>query len=334
MTRTDTRHRADPPTPGALHIPGAEHRFIDTGEVTLHAVVAGEGPLVVLLHGFPEFWWSWRHQLSALASAGFRAVAVDLRGCGLSDRPDGVGAYSARQLAGDVDRLIAALGVERAAAVVGHDWGGVIAYSFAARYPARVERLVILNAPHPVAMGRGLLRDAQLLRSAYMLALVLPALPERALASRDGALVRRAMRAMRSTPVAAGELEPYVDAARGAEWLRGGLNMYRAMASTALARVPGLRLVLRSRGARAAAPALRSSSRIDAPVLVIWGAADPFLGEHLARPPASIAPDVRVERIARASHDVMLDAPERVNALLLDFLAAAPKPPASKPSGS
>jgi pimeloyl-ACP methyl ester carboxylesterase len=315
---------------GRPKIAGAEHRFIDTGEVTLHAVIAGEGPLVVLLHGFPEFWWSWRHQLSALAGAGFRAVAVDLRGCGLSDRPRDVGAYSVRQLASDVDRLIAALGAERAAAVVGHDWGGVIAYSFAARYPARVERLVILNAPHPVAMSRGLLRNGQLLRSAYMLALVVPAIPERVLASRDGALVRRAVRAMRSTQVPADELEPYVVAARGAEWLRGGLNMYRAMARTALARVPGVGLLVRrSRGARAADPVLRSSDRIDAPVLVIWGAADPFLAEHLARPPAAIVPNVRIERIPRASHDVMLDAPERVNTLMLDFLA-----PASKPSGS
>ena len=290
-------------------IPGAEDRFVDTGEVTLHAVTAGEGPLVVLLHGFPEFSWSWRHQLPALAAAGFRAVAVDLRGYGRSDRPRGIAAYAEGRLAGDVQRLIGALGVERAAAVVGHDWGGITAYRLAASAPQCLERLVILNAPHPLAMRRGLFRNGQALRSAYMLVLAVPFFPERALAARNGALLRRALRAMRATPVPDDEVEAYVNAARGAEWLRGGINAYRALGRAALARAPGSRV-----------------GRIDAPVLVIWGARDPFLGAHLATPPAALVPNARVELIAGASHDVMLDAPERVNALLLEFLGAAAGP--------
>ncbi|HEX9289200.1 MAG TPA: alpha/beta hydrolase [Anaeromyxobacteraceae bacterium] len=298
-------------------IAGADDHFVGTADVTLHVVEAGRGPLVVLLHGFPEFWWSWRHQLPALAAAGFRAIAVDMRGCGLSGRPRGVAAYSVARLAADVEALLSALGVERAAAVVGHDWGGIVGYRFAARYPQRLERLVVLNAPHPAAMARGMLRNAQALRSAYMLALMIPALPERVLAARDGALLRRALRAMRAAPVADDEIEPYVEAARQADWLRGGLDVYRAMARAILARAPlAGRLLAPARRAPDRAP----SRRIEVPVLVIWGEEDPFLAPHLAAPPATLVPNARVERVPGASHDVMLDAPERVNALLLELL--------------
>lgn len=308
--------------PTTPRIPGAESHFVGTRDVTLHVVEAGRGPLVVLLHGFPEFSWSWRHQLPALAAAGFRAVAVDLRGHGLSGRPRGVAAYGVARLAADVDELIRALGVERAAAVVGHDWGGIVGYRFAARYPQRLERLVVLNSPHPAAMARGLLRNAQALRSAYALAIMLPALPERALAAADGALIRGVLRAFRATPVRDDELEPYVEMARRAEWLRGGLDVYRAMGralgAAVLARVPIVGGVLARAAPWRDAP---RSGRVDAPVLVIWGEEDPFLAPHLAEPPRSLVPNVRVERLAGASHDVMLDRPARVNALLLDFLA-------------
>jgi pimeloyl-ACP methyl ester carboxylesterase len=147
-----------------------------------------------------------------------------------------------------------------------------------------------------------------------MLPLAFPGLAERALAVRDGALLRRAMRAMRASPVPDAEVEPYVAAAREAGWLRGGVNVYRAMAAAAIRRLPALgRLAGRARGAR-------GMSRVDVPVLVIWGTEDPFLGDHLAEPPVDRVPHARVVRIAGASHDVMLDAPDRVNALLLDFL--------------
>jgi epoxide hydrolase 4 len=311
------------PAPSAApRVPGAESLFVGTREVTLHVLSAGRGPLVVLLHGFPEFSWSWRLQLPALAAAGFRAVAVDLRGSGLSDRPRGVGAYRLSRLAADVEDLVGKLGYERAALVVGHDWGGAVAYRVASRWPQRVERLAILNSPHPAALARGLLKNAQVLRSSYMLPFAIPALPERALAARDGALLRRALRASRATPVTDDEIEPYVEMARGAEWLRGGLNAYRAMWAGLLARAPVVRRLL-ARGAR---PGGGGPHRIDAPVLVIWGEDDPFLAPHLARPPPELVPNVRVELVAGASHDVMLDAPERVNALLLQFLQEGSSP--------
>src|ERR1700722_8710408 len=124
---------AKPVTDG-LEIEGARHLWIDTGEVRLHAVEAGSGPLVVLLHGFPEFWWSWRHQIPALAAAGFHVVAPDLRGYNLSDRPKRVRDYAVPHLTSDVAAVIRAMG-EQKAHIVGHDWGGGVAYSFAMRYP-------------------------------------------------------------------------------------------------------------------------------------------------------------------------------------------------------
>src|SRR5438874_5615782 len=126
------------------------HREAVVNGVRLHWVEAGDGPPVLLLHGFPEFWYAWRHQLPALARAGFRAVAPDLRGYNESDKPHGVRNYHLDLLAADVAGLIAHLGGGRAC-VVGHDWGGVVAWRLAMLRPAVVERLAILNAPHPAA---------------------------------------------------------------------------------------------------------------------------------------------------------------------------------------
>jgi pimeloyl-ACP methyl ester carboxylesterase len=133
--------------------PSAAHRYIDLGEVRLHYVEVGEGPLVVLLHGFPGFWYSWRFQIPALAGAGFRVVAPDMRGYNLSDKPEGVKNYGLDLLARDVERLIGALG-ERRAVVVGHDWGGMVAWAVAMLHPGRVARLAILNVPHPERFSR------------------------------------------------------------------------------------------------------------------------------------------------------------------------------------
>jgi pimeloyl-ACP methyl ester carboxylesterase len=155
-----------------------KHAFVEVAAgVRLHYVEAGTGPLVVLLHGFPEFWFSWRHQLPALANAGFRVVAVDQRGYNLSDKPRGLDAYRTSVLAQDVARVIERLGVDRAS-VVGHDWGGGIAWTFAMGYPERLDRLAILNAPHPGTFVRHLGSPRQLRKSWYLFFFQLPWLPE------------------------------------------------------------------------------------------------------------------------------------------------------------
>jgi len=150
----------------------SEHHHADLGDVCLHYVEAGSGPLIVLLHGFPEFWYSWRLQIPILAEAGFRVVP-DMRGYNLSDKPPKVGDYRVEFLGRDVERLIRACGSE-SASVVGHDWGGVAGRLAAMRHPEAVEKLAILNCPHPNRFLRGLWSPRQLRKSWYLCALQVP----------------------------------------------------------------------------------------------------------------------------------------------------------------
>ena len=271
-----------------------EHFEVQAGEVRLHCAAMGpkDGPLVVLLHGFPECWVTWRGQLPALAAAGFRAVAPDLRGYGESDKPRGVAAYRMEKLAADVAALIAALGRDRAD-VVGHDWGGQVAWFVAMWHPEKVRRLVVLNVPHPQRFKFGMWKPRQLRRSWYMLFFQLPFLPERFMTDRR---LRTSFTWTTERKGAYGEeeIEILLEAVRDRT---GPLNYYRA-AGRHLPRV----------------------SEIDAEVLVIWGEKDRWLLRDLAAPEPRWVPHARVERIANASHWVQADAPDEVNALLLDFL--------------
>src|SRR5246127_833100 len=138
--------------------------YAEIGDVRLHYVEAGDGPLILLLHGFPEFWFGWRLQIKPLAAAGFRVVAPDMRGYNLSSKPSGIAPYTAARLADDVHGLVGELGAE-SALLVGHDWGGTAAWATAINHPEVVERLAILDAAHPRALQKGLRNPHQLLRS-------------------------------------------------------------------------------------------------------------------------------------------------------------------------
>src|SRR5919108_2249250 len=154
--------------------------FISTNGVKLHVVQAGslDGKLLIFLHGFPEFWFGWRHQIDFFAQQGFRVWVPDQRGYNLSDKPKGLDAYNIDQLAGDVVGLIDAANVKKAY-IVGHDWGASVAWWTAITYPERVERLVILNVPHPVVMRKKLQSSfAQLRKSWYIFFFQLSWLPE------------------------------------------------------------------------------------------------------------------------------------------------------------
>lgn len=282
---------------------GITHQYADLGDVRLHYATAGDGPLVVLLHGFPEFWYSWRHQLPALAAAGFRAVAPDMRGYNLSDKPSGIDRYDLRYLTRDVARLIRACGGSQAV-VAGHDWGGVVAWSFAMRYPAMLDRLVILNAPHPAGMPRALFTSLQLLRSWYVLYFQLPWLPEAGLRASGFAPLRLTLRTdpVRPDAFTAEEIERYVEAFSQPGALTSAINYYRAL----LQRSP-----LRARNE------LRP---IAARVQVIWGEQDRYLDRQLAHPDPAWAPDCRVNLLPDAGHWVQNDRPERVNELITEFL--------------
>lgn len=166
------------------------HRQVHAGGTRFHVVEAGEGPLVLLLHGFPQFWWTWRHQLESLPAAGYRAVAVDLRGYGGSDKPPR--GYDLPTLAADASGLIRALG-ESGAIVVGHDWGGLLAWTMAVLDAKCVRRLVTVSAPHPVRLRSALRTDlfGQLRTSVHRLGFQLPWLPEHRLTRKGGAMVGR-----------------------------------------------------------------------------------------------------------------------------------------------
>jgi epoxide hydrolase 4 len=275
--------------------------YAEVNGIRLHYVEAGEGPLVVLLHGFPEFWYSWRHQIPALSAAGFHVVAPDMRGYNLSEKPAGWRQYDAEHLGADIAGLIRSFGVEKAH-VVGHDWGAAVAYYTAMQHADLVERLAILNVPHPARMLDGFRTARQLRKSWYMFFFQLPDLPERLLA-RDGfSAAKRSLRAESPAAFSDADLERYVEAWSTPGALSGMLNYYRA--------------ALRQSPRRA----LNRMRPIEMPVLVIWGERDRHLGSELARPKPQWVPNVRVERLPEATHWVHHDAPERVNELLREFL--------------
>ena len=271
------------------------------GGVRLHYVEAGEGPLVVLLHGFPEFWYSWRRQIPALAQAGFHVVAPDMRGYDLSDKPQSWRAYDTGLLADDIAGLVRSFG-EQSAYIVGHDWGAAVAYAVAMRHPDVVRRLAILNVPHPTRMLEGFRTLRQLRKSWYMFFFQIPKLPEYLIGRDDFSFAKRSLRADSKDAFSDEDLERYVEAWSQPGALTGMINYYRA----ALRRSPGKTLAL--------------MKPIEAQTLVIWGMRDRHIGSELAEPAPEWVPNLRVERIAEATHWVQHDAAERVNELLVEFL--------------
>jgi len=281
------------------------HHYASVNGVRLHYVEAGTGPLVVLLHGFPEFWYSWRHQIPALAAAGHRVIAPDLRGYNLSDKPRDVAAYRIDTLAEDVAALIRHAGEERAD-VVGHDWGGAVAWFLPLLRPEVVRKLAILNSPHPARFVKALRTLRQLGRSWYMFLFQLPWLPEKLLAYDDFAPIGQALRRFSARPdcFSDEEIRRYQEAAGRPGAATGSINYYRA----------AMRY-----GARAF---IGERRRVACPTLLIWGAADQALGIELTQGLERWVDDLRVELIPEASHWVQNEAPARVNELLVDFLRA------------
>jgi pimeloyl-ACP methyl ester carboxylesterase len=258
----------------------------------------------VLLHGFPEFWFSWRFQIPALAAAGFRVVAPDMRGYNLSSRPTGVAAYEIGRLAGDVRDLIRGCGAD-SAFLAGHDWGAAVAWATAMNHPEVVDRLAILNVPHPRRMLAGLRSARQLRKSWYMFFFQLPWLPERLVQARGWAALRQGFeRDARPGAFTPADIDRYIEA-----WSRPGaaqamINYYRA----AFRRPPRR--------------AERRFRKVTAPTRVIWGERDRHLGAELAEPDPGDVPNLEsVIRLPGASHWVHHDEPERVTELLAEFFA-------------
>jgi len=283
---------------------GSELRegYAEIGDVRLHYVEAGDGPLIVLLHGFPEFWYGWRLQIEPLAAAGFHVVAPDMRGYNLSSRPTDVAAYDSDRLTADIRGLIQERGAE-SALLVGHDWGGTVAWDIAMDYPEVVDRLAILNAAHPRKLSQGLHHPGQLRKSWYFFFFDVPALPESVVQADRWHFFRHFLRDARPayTPE---EIDRYVEAWSQPDAATGMINYYRSSVR---------------QNQKKAEEALRP---IQAPTLVIWGQRDHYLGQELAEPDHDDVPNLdRVERLPDASHWVHHDEAERVNALIANFFA-------------
>jgi pimeloyl-ACP methyl ester carboxylesterase len=261
--------------------------------VKLHYDQEGDGPLVVLLHGFPEFRISWKQQLPALARAGFRAVAPDLRGYGDSPKPRGIDPYRMSLVGGDVIELIESLNGGQPCVLVGHDWGAACAWGIAQLRPDLLRKLVIINVPHPAAIARELKRSTrQKLNVLYQLYFQLPLLPELTMKLFGRLFLRRAARFTEE------EIETYLRQWRGN--LTPMINYYRAMR--------------KSRGEMR-----QAAKRIDTPTLIIWGEREPvFLPSALENIEQWVS-NVRIERLPGIGHFAQHDAAERVSQLIIDF---------------
>ncbi|WP_247000461.1 alpha/beta fold hydrolase [Halosolutus gelatinilyticus] len=281
----------------------SNHRVVNG--VRLHTVTAGaeDGPLVVLLHGFPEFWYGWRHQIEPLVDAGYRVLVPDQRGYNLSEKPRTVRAYRRRDLARDVVDLVAAEDRE-SAHVVGHDWGGGVCWDLALRYPDVVDRVGVVNMPHPTAYRHQLRSNPeQLLRSWYAVSFQIPRVPELVLQASDFALLERGLRETSAQGTFSDEaLARYRRAWNREGALTGMLNWYRASARY---------------------PPEYGRDRVTAPTIVVWGEDDEALVPALATASRRYCDDGRLELLPETSHWVPSERPDELTDLLLDHLADA-----------
>jgi pimeloyl-ACP methyl ester carboxylesterase len=282
-------------------------RRIATNRIRLNVAEAGpeDGPLVILLHGFPEFWYGWRHQIGPLAVAGYRVMAPDQRGYNRSDKPRGVASYRLEELVDDVLGLIDSAGRDRAS-VVGHDWGGIVAWAAIGRHPERFHRAAILNAPHPDAMLREVKQNPrQLLKSWYTFFFQIPILPERMFRSQQcRALIRGLERSSRPGTFTPGDLELYKLAWSEPGALTSMIHWYRA----------GFRH----------RPAPPDDPIVRVPTLILWGVKDRFIEPGLARSSFALCEDARIEWFDQATHWLQHEEPKPVNRLILDFLGEQP----------
>ncbi len=280
-----------------------EHRHIETNGIRLHVVEAGpkSGIPVMLLHGFPEFWYGWRKQLPALTEAGCMVIVPDQRGYNLSDKPKGVENYHIDKLTNDVLGLIEALDYEKVN-LVGHDWGAVVSWFFAFKHPERLHKLGILNAPHPLVMRRFLQRDfEQIRRSWYTYFFQLPWIPESGMRADDWRGMVRALRGSRKIHTFTNEdIAKYKEAWSQPGAITSMINWYRA----------GARYFLR----------LPKEMRIKVPTLMIWGMKDFALTHRLARPSMDYVDRGNLILFPDATHWVQHEAAEEVNHYLIDFL--------------
>jgi len=285
-----------------------DEKFVSTNRIRLHVMQAGpaDGPLVILLHGFPEFWFGWRHQIQPLAEAGYRVWVPDQRGYNLSEKPSGVRAYKIDTLALDIIGLIEAAGCKKAT-IIGHDWGGAVAWHLATTNPNWIEKLIILNVPHPAVMIQTLRRNLnQLRKSWYMFFFLIPWLPEWGLGRKDaqGAceLLRRSGK---PDTFSDADLSFYSQAWAQPGALTGMINWYRAMIRSGFGEI---------------FKEPTSLPPINIPTLMLWGKQDVALSYEMAQSSIDLCENGKLVSFENATHWVQHEEAEQVNQYLLDFL--------------
>ncbi len=278
-----------------------QHEYLTTNGIKLHYVTQGEGELMLMLHGFPEFWYSWRHQIPEFAK-DFKVVALDLRGYNESDKPSKQSAYVMDEFIKDIEGVIKGLGYDRCV-LVGHDWGGAIAWSFAYAHPDMVERLIVLNLPHPAKFAEGFRTPQQLLRSAYIFFFQLPLLPELLLQASDYQPIESAFKGMavNKSAFTQADIDAYKDAAAKRGALTATLNYYRNVWQQGLLS--------------------HNWGILNVPTLMIWGEDDTALGKELTYGTEAYVRDFQIKYIPNCSHWVQQEQPQLVNQYMREFLA-------------
>jgi pimeloyl-ACP methyl ester carboxylesterase len=278
-----------------------ESATFQNGGVKLHAVIAGprDGPVVVLLHGFPEFWYGWREQIEPLAAAGFRVVVPDQRGYNLSSKPSGVASYALTELVSDVIAIADQLGQQRIF-LAGHDWGAAVAWGTAILNPQRVAKLVVINVPHPSVMLKFLnTRTRQLLRSWYIFFFQLPWLPEAFLSAFNYRIAARSLvRSSRPGTFSSEDLIRYRAAWSQPGALTGMINWYRALFRRRTKFV---------------------DRTVHVPTRILWGERDAFLLSEMAKESLRYCDSAELFTFAGASHWLQHEEHARVSELLIDF---------------
>lgn len=281
---------------------GVKCQFVNTNGITLHVAAAGreDGPLIVLLHGFPEFWYGWKNQIKPLVDAGYRVIAPDQRGYNLSDKPEGIDSYRIDTLRDDIIGLITQFTDEKAI-VIGHDWGGAVAWHLASTRPEYLEKLIAINIPHPHVMKTVTPPyPPQWLKSSYIAYFQLPDIPEASLRENDYDTLDKAIGLSdRPALFTSEDVSRYKEAWKQPGALTAMLNWYRALRKGSLAEKPSYETV---------------------PYRMIWGMEDRFLSRKLAKETERHCPNGHLIFVDEASHWINHEKPAIVNQLILEYL--------------
>jgi epoxide hydrolase 4 len=286
-------------------MPAYEHTYLQINDqIRLHLVLAGpaDGTPVLLLHGFPEFWHGWRHQIMALASKGFRVIAPDQRGYNLSSAPKDVASYGLQHLSQDVLHILDHFGIEKVF-LAGHDWGAAVAWTAAILHPERIEKLAILNVPHPAVMLSTIRKSPrQMLKSWYIAFFQIPGLADWLMSRNNFAGIVRMLKASgKADTFSEQDLNEYRKAYANSGGLTGMINWYRAMARFQ--------------------PTLPRNVRLEMPVRILWGKNDIALSAEMAEQSLKYCKNGELIFFENATHWVQHDEPEEINKHLTAFFS-------------